>query len=94
MKWEKQVKVAAARANRVLDQIKQAFTNLDIKSAKILYTSYVRPHLEYGISVWNPYFEKDIKVLEKVQERATKIPCLSKLSYEERLKKFNLTTLK
>ena len=93
LKWEKQVKVAAARANRVLAQIKLAFTNLDVKSAKILYTSFVRPHLEYGISVWNPYFEKDINVLEKVQERATKIPCLSKLGYSERLKKFNLTTL-
>ena len=25
-----------------------------------LYTSLVRPHLEYGIEVWNPYLQKNI----------------------------------
>ena len=93
LKWERQVRVAASKANGVLAQIKNAFSYLDPKCAKLLYTSLVRPHLEYANAVWNPYFVKDIEALEKVQHRATKIPRFSKLSYEERLKKMNLTTL-
>ena len=58
------------------------------------YTTYVRPHLEYAVQVWNPYAKKDVATLEKVQRRATKIPHLLKhLTYEERLHNLNLTSL-
>ena len=39
-------------------------------------------------------YEKDIDMLQRIQRRETKmIPGLKDLSYEERLKKFGLTTL-
>jgi hypothetical protein len=45
--------------------------------------------------VWNPYFEEDISILKRIQRRATKIPRSSrKLSYEDRLKVWDITTLK
>ena len=54
----------------------------------------IRPHLEYGVCVWSPYLAKYIDMIEKVQERATRlINGFSKLEYSERLKKLNLTTL-
>ena len=54
----------------------------------------MRPHLEYCIQVWCPYFKKDIELLENVQQRATKIvKCMRDKSYEERLDYFKLTTL-
>ena len=34
-----------------------------------LYKVIVRPHLEYCIQAWNPYFRKYIDTLEKIQER-------------------------
>ena len=39
----------------------------------LLYKSMVRPHLEYANSVWSPYKIGDIKEIEKVQKRATKL---------------------
>ena len=33
---------------------------------------YVSHHLEYFVHVWAPYFQKDIKTVEKVQHRAIK----------------------
>ena len=34
---------------------------------KLLYCALVRPHLDYAVSVWNPYFQKDIDLIEIVQ---------------------------
>jgi len=60
-----------------------------------LFTSLVRPHLEYGNVVWSPYHQKDIDIMEIVQHRATRsVPGFSKLPYEERLKRIKLTKLK
>ena len=54
----------------------------------------MRPHLEYAITAWCPYYEKDTNELEKVQRRATKlIRELKCLDYSQRLKKLGLTDL-
>ena len=46
-------------------------------------------------SIWNPYTKREINILEKVQERATKlVPSVRHLRYEDRLKAIGLTTLK
>ena len=56
--------------------------------------SNIRPHLEYGNVIWHPYLRKDIEMTERVQHRATRmVPGLSKLSYEDRLRKMDLPTL-
>ena len=59
-----------------------------------LYKALVRPKLEYCIQVWSPYLRKDIDMIERVQRRATKmIEGLSKLGYDERLRKTGLISL-
>jgi hypothetical protein len=35
---------------------------------------YIRPHLEYAISVWRPYHVKDIHMLNRVQHAVTRWP--------------------
>ena len=61
---------------------------------KILYKMYVRPHLEYCIQAGSPYLQKDIKCLEKVQQRATKmVQGLIDIDYKNRLELLDLYTL-
>ena len=59
-----------------------------------LYKTLVRPVLEYGNSVWKPYFKKDSELLEKVQRRSTKLvrPIKDK-SYPSRLRELRLPSL-
>jgi len=58
------------------------------------YKTLVRPHVEYCVSAWSPYYKKDKELLEKVQRRFTKmIKGMKGKSYEERLQKLNLWPL-
>ena len=71
LKWENQNQVnkAVKSGNSVIAQIKNSFTYFDSSLVKLLYVSLVRPHLEYAVSVWNPYMKKDIDKLESVQHK-------------------------
>jgi len=54
---------------------------------RLLYTSLVRPHLDYACVVWKSYLLKDIRALEAVQRRANRLlPNLAHLTYSDRLK--------
>ena len=94
LKWSVQINSAISKANQVLGLIKRTFKFPNEDSICKLYKAFVRPHLEYGVVLWRPHWKKDIKAIESVQRRATKlIPTINRLEYTERLKKLNLTTL-
>ena len=40
---------------------------------RLLYTTLIRPHLDYACVVWNPYQLGDIRALEQVQRCVTKL---------------------
>jgi len=85
---------AAAKAMQVLGVIKRNFVLNDEEDFRLLFNGFVRPHLEYCVSVWSPYLRKDIDCLEKVQRRATKlVRGLKHKPYEERLKLLGITSL-
>ena len=63
-----------------------AFVHFDRETFNIVYNRYIRPHLEYCMQAWSPYYAKDSLMLEKVQRRATKLVMgLKEFTYEERL---------
>jgi ribonucleases P/MRP protein subunit RPP40 len=93
LKWDDHVDIAASKANRTLGMLRKTFKCWDVKMVKILYTTYVRPHLEYASAAWFPN-EAGKKRLESVQSRATMlVHQLRQLSYDERLLQLGLTTL-
>ena len=42
------------------------------------YKCIIRPLMEYSCQVWNPFTDKDISMLEKVQRRASRWACGSR----------------
>lgn len=53
--------------------IRKTFSYFDEDMIKVLYTTYVRPRLEFVIPAWSPYLIGDIAKIERVPKRATKI---------------------
>ena len=59
-----------------------------------LYKQYVRCHLEYGSPAWSPWQQKDIDVIERVQQRAVRqVSGLRSQTYEGRLTELGLESL-
>ena len=90
----KQCISARNRANRVLGFIARSVTNKTAEVILRLYLTLVRPHLDYAVQFWSPYYRMDINRLESIQRRMTKmIYNFRSLSYEERLKRLGLHSL-
>ena len=59
-----------------------------------LFSTFVRPLLEYNSPIWSPQFSKDILALEKVQKYFTKnLKGLKNKSYKVRLAILNIPSL-
>ena len=70
--WTKHYRHITSSAYRSLGLIRRSFKTNSISAKRQLYLSLVRSHLSYCSPVWRPYLIKDIILLERVQERATK----------------------
>ena len=94
LKFHTHASASVKKANKVLGLIKHSFAALDETTLPLLYTSMVRPHLEYGNVIWGPHFKEDMKAVERVQKRATRmIPRIKDFPYTKRLEALNMPSL-
>ena len=93
-KWEYHVSSIVSRANRMLGLFLNTFENYTPRIAKVIYPTFIRPHLEFAVDAWNPHLKQDINSIESVQRRATRaVRGLKRLPYETRLAKMGITRL-
>ena len=81
---------AASRVGLVL----RAFRSRDKKFMLSLYTTHIRPILEYNTEVWSPLFKKDIDLIKSIQKKFLKrISGFNELSFLERFHQCDLESL-
>ena len=73
LKFQDHIEEKINKAYSTLGILRRNFTEMDVDSFISLYKVFVKSHLEYAESVWNPHYMYLIGDLEKVQQRATKI---------------------
>jgi hypothetical protein len=95
LKWSEHINRACAAAYAKLGMLRRTFKSWsNARTFKLLYTTFVRPHLEYAVPVWNALNKKDKNKIEKVQKLATKmVPQIKDLKYDERLLNLGITNL-
>ena len=94
LNFRRHINIMISKANQRVRLVKRTFSTLNTKNFKLIYKSLIRPTLEYCSSIWYPIFKTDATEIEKVQRRSTKlVPELKNLSYTDRLKHLDLTTL-
>ena len=95
LSWSRHINIITSRARRLVGLLfRQFYSCTDSYTLSKLYTTMVRPHLEYACEVWDQRLGKDSKLIERVQSFATKV-CLKKWnsSYPDMLDTLNLLSL-
>ena len=94
LSWSIHIDIITSKARRTLGFIYRKFyRNVNSSVLTKLYTTLVRPLLEYCCAVWDPHLQKDIEKLESIQRLACKI-CTKNwsASYSDQLHFLNLPT--
>ena len=74
MSWQNHIYNITSWATRMLGRIERNLRGTSQKLRKQAYFShhFVRPHLEYCSTVWNPYIKKEVNKIENIQHRAVR----------------------
>ncbi|KAK4828647.1 LOW QUALITY PROTEIN: hypothetical protein QYF61_000295 [Mycteria americana] len=73
LNMSQQCVLAAQKASHSLGCIKRNTASRSTEVIGPLYSTLMRPHLEYCVQLWGPQYKKNMDLLEWVQTRATKM---------------------
>ena len=97
LSWLSNIQKIKLKATRLSHIIIKLFKTKHLKTYITAYKTYIRPILEYNVSVWSPHKIGEIKLAEQVQKTYTRIIC-KKLNikyndYKHRLNLLNIESL-
>lgn len=72
MNWSAHVDAVVAKASRMLYFFQRNFKHAPTGLKETLYVTNIRPVLEYACQSWDPFTNKNIDKLERVQKRASR----------------------
>ena len=97
LKWAPYISKTTAKANVMSYNIIRSFVSTNLSLYTGLYKTFIRPLLEYNTPIWNPDLITDIKSVEHIQRKFTRMVCqksnTSFTNYQDRLKIMHLDTL-
>ena len=72
LNWGPHIQKVVTKANRNLNMVRRNLSKCTTKIKCQAYLSLVRPSLEYVQTVWDPYQQKHIEQVEKIQRKAVR----------------------
>ena len=72
MKWGSHISKMVKKANSSLGFLRRNLRYCPQSCKKNAYIALVRSKLEYACVVWDPYFQKDINLIERTQKKAAR----------------------
>lgn len=98
LSFKNHVQAIITRASKLLGFICRSLKPfVNINTHKLLYNTYVRNIIEYGSSIWNPYYHLYTNKLENIQRKFTRVLCykfgIPRETYEQRLSNLNMLSL-
>ena len=72
LKWNTHITNICTKANRTLGFLRRTLFSCPQDLKEAAYKGMVRPILDYGSSIWDPFTDKLQEELEKVQNRASR----------------------
>ena len=73
LKWKDHIDMITLRAHKRLSAMRPLKYVLDRRSLQTMYTSFVRPVMEYGNAVWGGSYDSDIDKLERINIAAMRL---------------------
>ena len=95
LSWSDHIQSTCSKARKLVGLLYRQFSgNTSPEVMAKLYTSLVRPHLEYGAQVWHPHLAKDIYAVENIQKFGLRV-CSRQwnTTYQDLLDLFDLPSL-
>ena len=72
LEWKHHIKQITGKAQRTLNFLQRNLHRCPQKVREQAYVALVRPTLEYAATVWDPYHQKEVNSLERVQRKAVR----------------------